>query len=213
MARDCPRCGAELDPCSATPTTGGTTVTLDLCVQCRGLWLERSELAAICPTLSDLPDRRDEIALLGAHGTGIPRCPECPPDASGLMPYEFDVLGAKVDLCTRCGGVWLDGDEYGEVELTLAQQHAAAPPPERAGPYRSQAREEAARTGMARCAWCSTEVLAKDTFMSQSGLICRGCFAAKIQRVADLRAEDAAAGSQGLVGSLLDLLFWRDTSR
>lgn len=171
MALSCPRCDVPLSSIRAASHAGGAPVELDVCDRCQGLWIDGGELAAVCPTVAHLPERRTEVCLLGQKGAGIQRCPRC-----GQVPYELVVLEVAVDFCAGCAGVWFDGDEYGEIPFEGASTVDAR----RAGPYRAAALD-AARSGEVTCAYCSTKAPIKETFMWEKGLVCRSCHAARSQ--------------------------------
>jgi Zn-finger nucleic acid-binding protein len=182
-------------PVRATPHAAAAAVELDACEKCHGLWIDGPELAAVCPTVAGLPERRLEIALLGRQGGGIARCPRC-----GQAPYEFTLLDIPVDFCAGCTGVWLDGDEYGEIPLEGAPA-ADAPA---GGPYRAAA-HDAARTGEVACATCGERSPLPETYMWELGLICRACYMARAQRAANRRAAESRPNG-GLLGDLVGLL-------
>jgi len=181
MPLACPRCAVPLGAVRASPHAGGAAVELEHCDRCAGLWIDGPEIAAICPTLADFPaQRRLEITLLGKPGGGIARCPRC-----DQVPYEFVVIDIPVDFCGACGGVWLDGGEYGEIPFE--GRPADAP---RAGPYRESA-ARALSPGGVTCAGCGARAPIRSTYMSEWGLLCATCHAGRLQRAADRRAERA----------------------
>jgi len=188
MALICPRCDVPLRPVRAAPHMGGAPAELDICDTCQGLWIDGAELAAVCPTVSDLPDRRFEVSLLGQKGAGIKRCPRC-----GQEPYEFVVLEVAIDFCAGCVGVWFDGDEYGEIAFEGVPSVDAP----KGGPYRAAAAAaaiDAARSGEVACAQCSAKVPLRETYMWERGLVCRFCHAARTRQGArDLPSGGAIA--------------------
>jgi Zn-finger nucleic acid-binding protein len=165
MALACPRCRrAQLIERSVAPAGGGASADIHLCPDCKGIWLDGTVLTAICPTVAHLPDRRDEVALSGQPGAGIPICPRCE-----QIPYQLEVLRVPIDFCLHCHGVWLDGDEYEESLL----DGATARPAPRGGAYR-QAGNRVAR-GDVKCAYCGNEVPMNRTFMREKGHTCANC--------------------------------------
>ncbi|APR86895.1 hypothetical protein A7982_12244 [Minicystis rosea] len=181
MSLDCPRCAeVVLDEHRVAPAGGGAAVALSLCASCRGVWLDGHTLTALCPTLSHLPEHRDEIALLGREGEGIARCLRC-----HIAPFEYDVLGVAIDFCLRCYGVWLDGDEYEESLLEGATDTAAEA---RGGPYRRTARSLPGREP--RCAYCHDSVEPRRTFMRELGIACARCHYQLEEEAADRRRAD-----------------------
>jgi Zn-finger nucleic acid-binding protein len=185
MALDCPRCPASpLAERRVTPTGGGAPVDVMLCDACKGVWLDGPTLMTICPTLAHLPDHRDEIALLGAQGAGIPLCLRC-----GVAPYEYQVIGVAIDFCLRCHGVWLDGDEYEEAMLGGAE---ATPAETRGGPYRRAASTLA--TGEIKCAYCGHSTDPKKSYVRELGPACSACHFLQEQRSRELRATEVRFG-------------------
>lgn len=171
--------------CPAIVEGGSPPVLVDRCDGCSGLWLDANKLAAVCPTLADLPARRFEVALLGRRGAGIAACPRCQ-----QAPFEFAVLEVKVDLCVGCGGVWLDGDEYDGMVAGASDELRMTSSP-RGGPYRMAAK--AARTGEIDCAYCGEKVPLARSYMREGGLVCAPCHFAREQRAADLRAAEVVS--------------------
>lgn len=199
MDLDCPRCpGRALTELRVT-TTGGVSVQVHLCEQCKGVWLDGPTLMVVCPTLAHLPEHRDEIALTGAKGAGIGRCLRC-----AVPPFEYRVLGVAIDFCLRCHGVWLDGDEYEESMLSGAE-----PVETRGGPYRRAASNLA--SGEVKCAYCGHSTDPKKAYVRELGPACSACHFAQEQRQAELRATTAELGAQprgagGAEGFVVELL-------
>ncbi len=87
----------------------GTTVKLDVCPACAGVWLDRGELEALraavahlVPPERDLNERARELALEAPapEQRGCPRC------GGALAPEPL--RGITAERCAGCGGVWLD---------------------------------------------------------------------------------------------------------
>lgn len=156
------------------PVTGGSGVLVHFCAACKGVWLDREVLAAICPTVAHLPDHRDEALLLGGKSLGS--CPRC-----GVTPVVVDVAGVEVDFCGRCNGVWLDGDEVDEPdgEAPLSGDDGGR------SPYRSA--PEPVRTSDVACAHCGRATPIGRTYMREHGLVCPGCHAAAEERLRRVR--------------------------
>ncbi|NOZ84915.1 MAG: rhomboid family intramembrane serine protease [Deltaproteobacteria bacterium] len=99
--RICPKCGHPLTPVHYAG------VRADHCTFCKGIWLDKGELARIEGTPTDLPDR-----LAGdieeVHRTGHV-CPSC---GGRLVEREFvPGTGLWIDQCKQCGGLWFDSGE------------------------------------------------------------------------------------------------------
>jgi len=107
-------------PRSATPLVrlrvGG--VDTDVCEDCGGLWLDRSELARF-----EHPDSAFGDAL-AAHLAQFPaavidhsvrlRCPRHSATVMLRRVYSRDVP-VEIDECPECGGVWLDTYELAQI--------------------------------------------------------------------------------------------------
>jgi len=102
----CPREVRALSPFRAS---GGEL--LDRCGSCGGLWLPAAAVASILGHRPDLAALRKAAAKAGFAR------PCCPDDGSGMLALRY--RGVEIDVCTRCGGVWLD---RGELEQILARQ-------------------------------------------------------------------------------------------
>ena len=101
----CPGCDSDLI------LVNNATDDVDVCGSCGGLWLDGGELwmeGAVLPT-----DLRPEMAE-------DPRI--CPRDQHLLQAMSNGTL--HVDVCTRCGGMFLDG---GELEGLVAATQALGP--------------------------------------------------------------------------------------
>lgn len=172
----------------------GEHVSVDICPSCRGLWLDAQKLAAVCPTVADLPARKTEILLVGQAGTNIPACPRC--DA---VPYEFAIMeDMLVDFCPQCHGVWLDGDEYEE----SAFEPAAPPRARERSPYRASA-DKAERKSEVNCQDCARPTVVARSYIWEYGFLCHGCFAAKQQRATSQRIQEATGPLDLLLDSVL----------
>lgn len=193
MPLTCPRCKLAMTEQSAH-TAHGPHVSVDICPQCKGLWLDAQKLAAVCPTVADLPTRKTEILLVGHAGSNIPVCPRC--DA---VPYEFALMeDMLVDFCPQCHGVWLDGDEYEE----SAFEPVAAPRARERSPYRASA-EKAERKAEVNCQDCARPTVVAKSYIWEYGFLCHGCYLVKEQRATHRRVAE----STGPLDSILEGLF------
>lgn len=195
MPLTCPRCKVTMTEQTAV-TAHGPPVTVDICGECKGLWLDAQKLAAVCPTVADLPARKAEILLIGQPGANIPVCPRC-----NAVPYEFALMeGMLVDFCPQCSGVWLDGDEY--------EEGAFAPPSgngERArdrSPYRAAA-DTADKKREVNCQDCARPVTVATSYVWEYGFLCKACFASKNQRASARRAAESDDPLSRAINSVL----------
>jgi Zn-finger nucleic acid-binding protein len=174
MNLSCPRCTAALEPRRVRPVTGGAALMVHHCGACGGLWMDREVLAVLCPTVSHLPEHRVEAALLGRADTAA--CPRCRASAVGV-----DVVGVEVDFCVRCGGVWLDADEFEESELMGPASGSASG----GGPYRRA--PTSVRSSAVACAHCGEQTPIARTLMRELGLVCPPCHVAAEERLRKAR--------------------------
>lgn len=75
------------------------------CTTCRGLWLPAASVAAAL----------GQPAIARPRDTAQPTSLRCPDDGASLVAVFHHKV--EIDLCTACGGVWLD---HGELERILA---------------------------------------------------------------------------------------------
>lgn len=113
----CPDCNHHLSP--ATIPVKGSTVILDYCGYCGGVWTDHAETNFF--TLQDLNTLHNVLphapkkALTGSH--------KCPHDNRELtrLEHESVPLGTSVLHCATCGGNWFP---YGELARFKKAQKA-----------------------------------------------------------------------------------------
>lgn len=98
----CPKDGKNMSP---HRTARGHSIR---CEGCSGLWLSN---ASVVRHIGAVP-RAAYIRNTGAN-TGL----HCPDDRASLVALIHH--GVEIDICTQCGGVWLD---RGELESILDQR-------------------------------------------------------------------------------------------
>ena len=149
--RQCPRCKVAL------AQERRAFAELDRCAQCGGTYLEPGEGVTGLGHAEDIRTMlRGALAeTLGASPIGCPSGH----GAMTLVAVGDDEAGVELDICTTCGGVWLDP---GETELVAALQarageisrpsgaRFAAPPPRASHPDVVDAyREEKGKSAIA----------------------------------------------------------------
>lgn len=159
MPLDCPRCALRMSEASAT-SPSGAAVVVDGCGRCGGAWIKPDRLPAVAPRLAETAAR---AAPAGRRGAGITACPGCLE-----APLEIPVGRLLIDLCTQCGGVWLDS---GELEALGAPD--PAPGAGAAAPYRRM--PDAAAAQAVRCVACGTEIPLEKSHVSAQGPLCPFC--------------------------------------
>ncbi len=117
----CPHCDA---PLIALEFEG---IEIDYCPECKGVWLDRGELAMICElagvasgTLTDALYQTAELR----PGTG--RCPRCRARL-GVIPVAGGGASVELDRCPRHHGLWFDHGEIKSVVECFGQQAGAEP--------------------------------------------------------------------------------------
>jgi Zn-finger nucleic acid-binding protein len=145
----CPNCSVALVQFEFPHSPG---IPLDGCLQCKGIWVDDGELAAIQGRMAELSHQpraetvaREDTRSRSRQALGFLAQVECAscqqpnPAASPVcwacgakMPGERGIfcprcdrplqgmarLGSRIDACSHCGGVWLDG---GELSVLLTQ--------------------------------------------------------------------------------------------
>lgn len=101
----CPKCSSALHEM----TIEG--VDLDYCSGCKGLWLDKDELAFMVELATDIPEI--EKVKQGAAKTRFP-CPRCTSVLEEMRFTSADQL--LLDRCPGCHGIWLDRAELPKAE-------------------------------------------------------------------------------------------------
>jgi Zn-finger nucleic acid-binding protein len=148
----------------------GSSVMADMCARCGGVWLDGGEVAAVYPALAELPER---LAGLGASSartlSDLPACPRCQ-----RRTVEFSFFDLRLDSCTACHGLWVDGDELIDLARSRDRRDGLrAPPPQRSG-YRENA-ASLTRAGLVTCRGCGAELPVRATMMTAGGPRCAPC--------------------------------------
>ena len=108
---ECPRCWVAMK--KEVVEVSGPNVVIDVCPQCRGIWLDNNELKKI------LGDRKLANYLtkhIGTQSKSKLVCPRC----GGLMDLEY-AQDVEIDVCLTCHGAWLD---QGELERLKEKSEA-----------------------------------------------------------------------------------------
>lgn len=97
----CPHCQSEI------PDFEMDGVALSFCSGCKGLWLDKSDLAAYLGGEQGLPNLPSSLKL--AQPTRL-SCARCPSQTLVEIPFKVGA-SLRVDWCPQCQGVWLDAGE------------------------------------------------------------------------------------------------------
>lgn len=189
---------------------------IDRCRTCSGIWLDANELAALCPTASHLPERREEVFFaLEQHPCSPFACLRCagrgldgPGRYTATSPAEavrqITLVDLVVDFCLACGGVWLDGDELWDLFRDRPTPGKKAP----ASPFRMSAAEVGA-TGSTVCHVCRARVAKGALYASSGGYMCLRCYSAWPEQPSKIVVDPLKGPVQRLaatVGEALGLL-------
>lgn len=115
--RTCPLCEVSLDEVDLQHEK------VDRCPACAGIFLDKGELGSIVKMVRifreiELGERDIENIPEG----DLDRSLRCPADGFAMEPV--DMGGVVVDVCSGCGGVWLDGGEMAALKLAEANLRA-----------------------------------------------------------------------------------------
>jgi Zn-finger nucleic acid-binding protein len=114
---NCPKCeGVELSAVSypiedrSRPGEQSLELDLDQCPDCDGIWFDPGELdkylgAKIKPMKVPKSSKKSAAELDAAAGA----CPRCALEMRHA-PGHYNP-GVTVEVCPKCGGTWVDGDE------------------------------------------------------------------------------------------------------
>lgn len=105
----CPRCQKTL---RETKPDEISTVVVDICPKCFGMWFEKGELdrldGSAWANVEDHPFHSTE----GDHPPA--NCPKCLSSLDPVSPQDFSHV--ILDRCHNCAGFWLDAGELDRVQ-------------------------------------------------------------------------------------------------
>ncbi len=116
-APSCPKCRLPLQPLKSAG------VTLDACVECKGLWFDGGEVERVIGADTAGPFR-EQLAGHTSRSTGA-RCPRGH-RAMREVTLEVDEHKTIVSGCPQCGGVWLDRGDLVRIRPHLPQPTVAS---------------------------------------------------------------------------------------
>lgn len=85
----------------------GTGFTVEYCLKCKGVWFDRDELEDV------MPEAIRELEVPG-HAQKDPEC-LCPKCSKALYAFDYPQTCVTIDMCKKCGGLWLDRGEFKEI--------------------------------------------------------------------------------------------------
>ena len=107
MSINCPKCKT-----ATSPFNFEADLYFDRCDKCKGLWMDKGELARTTGSAHDFPEPAK--AMTGPKTNYA--CPKC---AHHLHEVSFGQSKVIVDVCGKCEGLWLDSRELKEVQEIL----------------------------------------------------------------------------------------------
>lgn len=110
MSINCPKCNSM-----TKPFTLEADLVFDRCDECKGMWMDKGELARTSGSTSDFPDPKTITS-------GLPstkNCPKCPGDNRLSEVLFMKPNKILVDVCKRCEGIWLDSKELPQLQGIL----------------------------------------------------------------------------------------------
>lgn len=136
-----------------------------MCLSCGGVWLDGPEIAAVYPEVE---------AVLGMveKNSGISQL-DCPLCDEGMR--SFAVESIKLDLCRRCSGLWIDGEELiGLEEARTRLANGDASPAGRGG-YRNAPVTGPPPAATMLCPGCAREIERARMLETVDGPRCKLC--------------------------------------
>ena len=108
-APQCPKCrGTQLQ----NRRLGDEKTRMDVCPKCLGGWFDQSELDNVLSCAVDdleMPDDPERTSCV---------CPKC---FVPLARIDYPETTVEVDVCEKCGGLWLDRGEFREINIQRAE--------------------------------------------------------------------------------------------
>jgi Zn-finger nucleic acid-binding protein len=89
----------------------GHNTRVDLCPDCKGIWFDRNELESILKLsvkAKKIPSRARKQPF---------DCPKC---RKPLYAFSYPHTMVIVDMCPQCAGIWLDANEFKEINAVYS---------------------------------------------------------------------------------------------
>ena len=91
----------------------GQGFTVDLCSECRGIWLDGGELRQAMPEA----ERRLAVPPHAVRLEAL--CPRCD---KPLYAFPYPQTRITIEMCKKCKGLWLDGGEFAAIRQARQQR-------------------------------------------------------------------------------------------
>jgi Zn-finger nucleic acid-binding protein len=95
-------------------------IDIDRCPQCRGGWLDESELSQVEATVKSTEEQRTAM-IEYANRTSELRCPKC---SGPMSAFNYRAYNLELDVCDQRHGFWLDEGEAVRVREIVAERVA-----------------------------------------------------------------------------------------
>jgi Zn-finger nucleic acid-binding protein len=102
----CPKC--KCHPLT-TQEENEFPFVLETCSRCNGAWFDVGELAQALDNIGVSGLKIPEKA-----GSTLRRCPHC---EKTMMTFYYPQTYARIDMCRKCHGIWLDAKEFEEINI------------------------------------------------------------------------------------------------
>lgn len=118
----CPKCQ---QPSLKQKYVSEMNLTVDCCPRCKGIWFDGGELSQAMPEA----DRRVQIPRTAVRLQAL--CPAC---CRPLLAFPYPGTRVVIEMCRRCGGLWLDAGEFDAIRQARRQLEGPSVPGEPAEP-------------------------------------------------------------------------------
>ncbi len=110
----CPKCHTDLTPATRH------RIEVDLCNNCKGMWLARDELKQLEDEVFDLDEHAKGTLVFSATPTAAP-CPQC---EAPLKAFSYRLYDLELEYCEDGHGFWLDAGEDDRVLELIKKEEA-----------------------------------------------------------------------------------------
>ncbi len=110
MSINCPKCNSKTKPFNFE-----ADLFFDRCEDCKGMWMDKGELASTSGSTNDFPDPN----TITSGSPGTKNCPKCLGDIRLSEVLFMKANNILVDVCKRCEGIWLDSKELSQLQAIL----------------------------------------------------------------------------------------------
>ncbi len=104
MEKTCPCCSGQS---LVTAKVAEYPMEVWYCQQCDGIWLSETQIQDL------LQDPAKKLELPHRAQRGSRRCPEC---HKPMWTFHYPRTFVSVDVCKECHGIWLDHQEFQEID-------------------------------------------------------------------------------------------------